>query len=121
MPVIAGTVTNNGTNGTGNGNGNGNNFFAGAGATPNFFFAPAGGNGNGNGNGSQGSSASFKGFVQEIPPQGIGIWRVAGRAVAVTQATRIKGSVSVGTKVKVVGFLRADGSVEATRIKRKGN
>jgi hypothetical protein len=59
--------------------------------------------------------------VQDMPSQVIGTWRINGRAVVVTQSTTIKGSVRVGVKVKVTGISRADGSVLASKIKKKSS
>ncbi|MEW6207185.1 MAG: DUF5666 domain-containing protein [Acidobacteriota bacterium] len=64
----------------------------------------------------------FKGIVQSLPdnPDRIGDWGVGGRTVHVTASTRIRQEerpVAVGVLVEVEGFLRSDGSVDATKIK----
>ncbi len=54
----------------------------------------------------------------------MGNWRVKGRTVHVTSSTIINqehGSVKVGAVVEVSGTLRADGSVDATRIEVKSS
>jgi hypothetical protein len=61
----------------------------------------------------------FKGMIQSFPSGLIGDWVISGRTVHVTSATRIdqdKGMVAVGAMVKVEGFLRPDGSVDAKKI-----
>jgi hypothetical protein len=62
----------------------------------------------------------FEGIIQGLPPGGLlGDWTVSGRAVHVTAATRIqqeKGPVALGATIEVEGFLRTDGSVDATKI-----
>jgi uncharacterized protein YcsI (UPF0317 family) len=63
----------------------------------------------------------FEGIIQGLPPGGnlIGDWMISGRTVHVSAATRIeqeKGPVVVGAFVEVKGFLRTDGSVDATKI-----
>ena len=64
----------------------------------------------------------FKGMIQSFPSGLIGDWVISGRTVHVTSATRIeqdKGVVAVGAMVKVEGFLRPDGSVDAKKIEVK--
>ena len=67
----------------------------------------------------------FKGMIESLPAGGLeGNWRVKGRIVHVTSSTIINqehGSVAVGAVVKVSGTLRADGSVDATRIEVKSS
>jgi hypothetical protein len=61
----------------------------------------------------------FKGMIQSFPSGLIGDWVISGRTVHVTSATRIeqdKGMLAVGAIVKVEGFLRPDGSVDAKKI-----
>jgi Domain of unknown function (DUF5666) len=62
----------------------------------------------------------FKGMIESLPTGGlVGDWRVKGRTVHVTAATLIDqehGRVTVGAVVEVSGMLRADGSLDATRI-----
>ena len=62
---------------------------------------------------------SFKGMIQSFPNSLIGTWVISGRTVHVTSATKIEqenGAVAVGAMVKVEGFLRPDGSVDAKKI-----
>lgn len=64
----------------------------------------------------------FKGVIQTLPdtPGRIGEWRVGGRTVHVSASTLIRQEerpVVVGLLVEVEGFLRPDGSVDATKIK----
>jgi len=66
----------------------------------------------------------FSGTVQSLPntPGFIGDWVVSGIKVHVTSATEIEqehGVVKVGDIVKVEGFLRSDGSVDAKQIEVK--
>jgi len=74
--------------------------------------------------GTGGSYTKFYGTVESLPntPGWIGDWRVSGRTVHVTAATRIeqkKGPVAVGAYVEVEGTQQADGSVNATKIEVK--
>jgi hypothetical protein len=66
----------------------------------------------------------LKGTIESLPntTNFIGDWRVSGRTVHVTAATIINrehGAVAVGAFVEVNGTLRADGSIDATRIEVK--
>jgi hypothetical protein len=66
----------------------------------------------------------FTGVVEALPdtPGFIGDWRVAGRTVHVSNRTEIEqedGRVRLGAKVKVEGFLRSDGSIDATEVEVK--
>jgi Domain of unknown function (DUF5666) len=83
------------------------------------------GNGNGGGNDDNGrGEAEFKGTLESFPQGFIGDWRIGGRTVHVTNATRIEtedGPVAVGAFVEVKGALRADGSMDATKIEIKSN
>jgi primosomal replication protein N len=66
----------------------------------------------------------FKGMIQSFPSGLIGNWVISGRTVHVTLATRIEqenGMVAVGATVKVEGFLRSDGSVDAKKIEVKSS
>lgn len=66
--------------------------------------------------------AEFKGTLESFPSGFVGDWRVSGRAVHVTDATiidREHGAVVVGAFVEVKGTMRADGSIDATRIEVK--
>lgn len=61
----------------------------------------------------------FFGRVSSLPNDNIGDWTVAGRTVHVTTGTKIeqrRGTLGVGSLVEVKGFLRSDGSVDATKI-----
>lgn len=62
----------------------------------------------------------FTGAIEQMPEGGnMGEWRVAGRTVRVSSSTRIEeedGRLGVGALVKVEGFLRGDGSVDAREI-----
>jgi len=65
----------------------------------------------------------FTGAISALPSSGLtGDWTVAGKTVHVTGTTEIKqelGAAAVGAVVEVKGSLRADGSVDATRIEVK--
>ncbi len=65
----------------------------------------------------------FYGTVESLPANGLtGDWRVSGRTVHVTAATRIEqkhGPVAVGAYVEVKGSQQADSSVNATQIEVK--
>jgi subtilisin family serine protease len=75
----------------------------------------------GSGGGSGGSSARFTATIQSLPQSGlVGDWQVGGITVHVANSTEIDdsdGSIVVGARVEVRGNARADGSVDATRIK----
>lgn len=63
----------------------------------------------------------LKGMIESLPsgPGQIGDWQVSGRTVHVTAATIIDqehGGAVVGASVEVKGTLRADGSIDASRI-----
>jgi hypothetical protein len=68
------------------------------------------------------SSGEFKftGTVEQMPEGGpIGQWRIAQRTVRVSGSTYIEesdGRLSVGALVKVEGFLRGDGSIDAKEM-----
>jgi hypothetical protein len=67
---------------------------------------------------------SLQGFVDQLPLSGlVGDWIVSGRTVHVSVDTRIKLKnslvITVGSLVKVNGFLNADGTVTAGKIKLK--
>lgn len=66
----------------------------------------------------------IKGAVESLPGTAnfVGDWRVLGRTVHVTAETLINqehGPVALGAFVEVNGVLRADGSIDATRIEVK--
>jgi hypothetical protein len=68
----------------------------------------------------------FKGTIQSLPATVgfIGDWRVGGRTIHVSLATRIEaedGPVAVGAFVEIMGAVRADGSMDATKIEVKSN
>ena len=69
---------------------------------------------------------TFKGTIEIFPnaPGFIGDWRVGGRAIHVTAGTQIEtefGPVAVGAFVEIKGTVRADGSIDATKIETKSN
>jgi hypothetical protein len=59
----------------------------------------------------------FQGVVEGI--QGLE-WRVSGRIVLLNTATRIEGIAVVGSRVRVEGVQRKDGTVLATQVKVRG-
>lgn len=68
----------------------------------------------------------FKGTIQSLPATVgfIGDWSVGGRTIHVSSATRIEaedGPVAVGAFVEIKGAVRADGSMDATKIEVKSN
>ncbi len=62
----------------------------------------------------------FTGLVQAMPASGfIGDWRIDSKVVHVSSSTIVNqedGQITVGATVKVEGFLRADGSLDATEV-----
>ena len=62
----------------------------------------------------------FSGTIQALPPSGTtGDWTVGSKIVHVAATTEIRqqdGAAAVGASVEVRGSLRADGSVDASRI-----
>jgi hypothetical protein len=85
--------------------------------------ASGGGNGGGDDNGGNGE-AKFKGTIESFPAGFVGDWRIGGRTIHVTASTRIEtndGPVTVGAFVEVEGPMRADGSMDATKIEVKSN
>lgn len=66
------------------------------------------------------NEVKFTGAVESLPAGGFaGTWRVAGRTIQVTNSTSIEqtdGRVAVGAIVKVEGYQRADGSIDAKEI-----
>ncbi len=78
-----------------------------------------GGDDNGGNNGSQ-----FKGTIESFPAGFVGDWQIGGRTIHVAASTRIEtndGPVAVGAFVEVEGSMRADGSMDATKIEVKSN
>ena len=70
------------------------------------------------------NEVKFKGVIESLPgtPNFIGDWRVSGRTVHVTSATRIEqedGQVAVGATVKVEGTARSDNSIDAETVEVK--
>jgi len=70
------------------------------------------------------NETEFTGVIESLPatPGFIGDWRVGGRTVHVTSATRIEqedGPVAAGATVKVEGNTRSDNSVDAEEIEVK--
>jgi len=69
---------------------------------------------------------TFKGTIESLPNASgfIGDWRVGGRTIHVTAATKIEaeiGPVAVGAFVEIKGTLRSDGSIDAAKIETKSN
>ncbi|HXG91385.1 MAG TPA: DUF5666 domain-containing protein [Blastocatellia bacterium] len=61
----------------------------------------------------------FKGVIESVPAGLTGDWKVSGRTVHVTSTTVIDqehGAAVVGAFVEVKGHMRADGSIDATKI-----
>jgi hypothetical protein len=80
-------------------------------------------NGGGNDDNDRGE-AEFKGTIESFPSGFVGDWRIGGRTIHVTTATRIEaeiGPVAVGAFVEVKGTMRADGTIDATKIEIKSN
>ncbi len=83
--------------------------------------------GSGGGSGSDDSAQpTFKGTIEILSTAAgfIGDWRVGGRTIHVSAATRIEtefGPVAVGAFVEIHGTVRADGSMDATKIETKSN
>jgi hypothetical protein len=81
----------------------------------------------GGGSGSDDSAQpTFKGTIEILSTAAgfIGDWRVGGRTIHVSAATRIEtefGPVAVGAFVEIHGTVRADGSMDATKIETKSN
>jgi len=72
------------------------------------------------------AQSTFKGTIEILPgaPGFIGDWRVGGRTIHVTGATKIEtefGPVAVGAFVEIKGTIRPDGSIDATKIETKSN
>jgi hypothetical protein len=81
----------------------------------------------GDGSGSDDNAQpTFKGTIEILSTAAgfIGDWRVGGRTIHVSAATRIEtefGPVAVGAFVEIHGTVRADGSMDATKIETKSN
>ena len=78
----------------------------------------------GGGSGDDNSGMKFKGTIESFPSGFVGDWRVGGRTIHVTNATRIEtenGPVAVGAFVEIKGTVRADGSMDAAKIEVKSN
>ncbi len=74
--------------------------------------------------GGGGSNELFKGYIENLPSTAgrIGVWSIGGRQVNVSASTVIVqqyAAVAVGVYVEIYGTLRADGSIDATRIETK--
>lgn len=85
-----------------------------------------GNGGGGNGGGDDSAQPTFKGTIEILPTSAgfIGDWRVGGRTIHVSSATRIEtefGPVAVGAFVEIHGAMRTDGSMDATKIETKSN
>lgn len=89
--------------------------------------ASGGGSGDdGNGGGDDSAQPTFKGTIEILSTAAgfIGDWRVGGRTIHVSAATRIEtefGPIAVGAFVEIHGTMRADGSMDATKIETKSN
>lgn len=60
----------------------------------------------------------FTGFVQSMPASGyVGTWQIEGLTVQVNADTKVPGTPSVGSFVKVEGTIATDGVVTAKEIK----
>ncbi len=69
---------------------------------------------------------NFRGVIEMLPntQNFVGDWKVSGRAVKVTDQTRInqeRGQPAVGATVEIAGSLNTDGSVNAQRIEVREN
>lgn len=67
---------------------------------------------------------TFSGKIEELPstPSRVGDWKVLGRTIHVTAATKIdqsKGRIAVGALVEIEGLIQFDGSVNAIEIEVK--
>jgi len=75
---------------------------------------------------SDDGSSTFKGTIESFPstPGFMGDWRVGGRTIHVSSATRIEtnfGPVAAGAFVEVYGTMRTDRSIDAAKIETKSN
>jgi len=65
----------------------------------------------------------LRGWIENLPqPAVVGTWRVSGRNVNVSAATRIRQqhwALGLGAFVQVLGWLRPDGSIDAAQIETK--
>jgi hypothetical protein len=79
--------------------------------------------GSGGGDSGGGSSTEFTATIQSRPSAGyVGDWLIGGITVHVSNSTEIDesdGSAAVGARVEVRGVTRADGSLDANRIRVK--
>jgi|SRR5581483_7967031 len=81
-----------------------------------------GGSGSGGGTGDQG--VKFKGTIESFPPGFVGDWRIGGRTIHVSAQSELEqevGPVAVGAFAEVTGTMRADGSMDASKIEVKSN
>jgi hypothetical protein len=64
----------------------------------------------------------FQGMIESLPATTgfIGDWRVGGKIVHVSSSTRIEGTPLVGLRAEVHGSMRADGSIDASKIEILG-
>jgi len=72
------------------------------------------------------NETKFMGTIESLPatPGFIGDWRVGGRTIHVSTTTKInteEGPVAVGAFVEIEGTLRADGSMDASKIEVESN
>ncbi len=59
----------------------------------------------------------FAGIVEAALPNG---YRISGQTVVVTATTRVEGPIAVGSLVEVRGIPQPDGTIQAVRIRLKG-
>lgn len=64
----------------------------------------------------------FQGVIESLPATTgfIGDWRVGGKIVHVSSSTRIEGTPLLGLRAEVHGSMRADGSIDASKIEILG-
>jgi hypothetical protein len=78
--------------------------------------------GGGTGAGDQG--IKFKGTIESFPPGLVGDWQIGGRTIHVSAQCELQqevGPVAVGAFAEVVGTMRADGSMDASKLEVKSN
>ena len=64
----------------------------------------------------------FQGVIENLPATTgfIGDWRIGGKIVHVSSLTRIEGTPVVGQRAEIHGSMRADGSIDASKIEIEG-
>jgi uncharacterized protein (TIGR03437 family) len=75
-------------------------------------------------NPASGVQIKFIGKIEELPstPGRVGVWKVAGKTIHVSAATKIeqdRGQVAVDATVEIEGLLQTDGSINALEIEVK--